>query len=85
MSFRTLETETQPLLKFIHAEMRKHAHAGEVNMKLDIQVMKTEKTPEKMFAVELTGDRSKDLASFEKLSIELYMWACDEGLYEEPK
>jgi len=54
-------------------------------MKLDIQVMKTEKTSEKMFAVELTGDRSKDLASFEKLSIELYMWACDEGLYEEPK
>ena len=58
---------------------------SEVNMKLNIQVMKTEKTPEKMFTVELTGDRSKDLASFEKLSIELYMWACEEGLSGETK
>ncbi|MBI5493230.1 MAG: hypothetical protein HY893_09895 [Deltaproteobacteria bacterium] len=54
-------------------------------MKLNIQAMKTEKTREKMFSVELTGDRSKDLASFEKLSIELYMWACEEGLFEETK
>jgi len=54
-------------------------------MKLNIQVMKTEKTLEKMFSVELTGDRSKDLASFEKLSIELYMWASEEGLFEETK
>lgn len=54
-------------------------------MKLDIQVLKTEKTLEKTFSVELTGDRSKDLASFEKLSIELYMWASDEGLFEEGK
>lgn len=55
------------------------------NMKLNIQVMKTEKTLEKMFSVELTGDRGMDLASFEKLSIELYMWACEEGLFEETK
>lgn len=54
-------------------------------MKLNIQVMKSEKTAEKMFAVDLTGDRGKDLASFERLSIELYMWAADEGLFEETK
>ncbi|MCC6502697.1 MAG: hypothetical protein IT362_06150 [Deltaproteobacteria bacterium] len=52
-------------------------------MKLDIQVMKTEKSPEKKFVVELTGDKGKGLAAFEKLSIELYMWACEEGFFEE--
>jgi hypothetical protein len=45
--------------------------------------MKTEKTPEKIFSLELTGDRDKDLATFEKLSIELYIWASDEGLFEK--
>lgn len=54
-------------------------------MKLDIQVMKTEKTPEKMFSVELTGDRNRDLASLEALSIELYIWISEEGFFEEPK
>jgi len=38
-----------------------------------------------MFSVEMTGDRMKDLATFERLSIELYMWAADEGLFEESK
>lgn len=52
-------------------------------MKLNIQVMKTEKTHEKLFTIEMTGDRQKDMASFEKLSIELYMWASDEGLFGE--
>jgi len=66
-------------------EVSSYAHIAEVNMKLDIRVMKTEKTLEKMFSVELTGDRNKDLAAFEKLSIELYMWAGDEGLFEERK
>ncbi len=54
-------------------------------MKLNIQLMKTEKTPEKMFSLELTGDRDKDLATFERLSIELYIWASDEGLFEKTK
>ena len=54
-------------------------------MKLDIQVMKTEKTHEKMFSVEKTGDRIKALATFARLSIKLYMWAADEGLFEESK
>ncbi|HXI10068.1 MAG TPA: hypothetical protein VNK06_04615 [Thermodesulfobacteriota bacterium] len=51
-------------------------------MRLDISVAKTERTPEKTFTVELTGDRHKDMASFERLSIELYIWASDEGLFE---
>lgn len=54
-------------------------------MNLDIQVMKTEKTLEKTFSLEVTGDRIKDLATFEKLSIELYMWASEQGLFEEGK
>lgn len=54
-------------------------------MKLNIQVMKTEKSLEKMFSVELTGDRNKDLASFEALSIELYIWISEEGFFEKPK
>ena len=66
-------------------EKYKTVHSQRLNMKLNIQVMKTEKTLEKMFSVELTADRSKDLAAFEKLSIELYMWACDEGLFEDRK
>lgn len=52
-------------------------------MKLNIQVMKTEKTQEKLFTVEVSGDRHTDMAAFEKLSIELYIWASEEGLFGE--
>lgn len=51
-------------------------------MRLDISVAKTERTPEKTFTVELTGDRHKDMASFDRLSVELYIWAGEEGLFE---
>ena len=51
-------------------------------MRLNITAEKTEKTAEKTFTVELTGDRHKDMAAFEKLSIDLYIWAGDEGLFE---
>jgi len=52
-------------------------------MKLDIQAKKTEKTKEKTFSVDLTGDRQKDMASFERLAVELYIWASDEGLFDK--
>lgn len=70
--------------QFFHTKIKKTSRRGQI-MKLNIQVMKTEKSLEKMFSVELTGDRNKDLASFEALSIELYIWISEEGFFEKPK
>lgn len=54
-------------------------------MKLDLMALKTAKTPEKIFSVELSGERHADMSAFEKLAIELYSWVDSTGFFEDMK